>query len=48
MTGNSICQQEFMSVLRPDAPDGTFDIVGIDKGITDTGTKGTVEAVSSP
>ena len=35
-----------MSVLRPDATAGTFDIVGIDGGITNTNSQGTVEAVS--
>ncbi|PIL23443.1 hypothetical protein GSI_14754 [Ganoderma sinense ZZ0214-1] len=35
---------EFLSVLRPDATAGTFDIVAIDGGITNTNSQGTVEA----
>ncbi|KAI1787575.1 family S53 protease [Ganoderma leucocontextum] len=35
---------EFLSVLRPDATAGTFDIVSVDGGITDTTSQGTVEA----
>ena len=35
-----------MSVLRPDFPQGTFDTISVDQGITDTNAPGTVEAVS--
>ena len=34
-----------MTVLRPDATPGTFDIVSVDNGITDVTSPGTVEAV---
>ncbi|TFK88151.1 subtilisin-like protein [Polyporus arcularius HHB13444] len=35
---------EFMSVLRPDSPTGSFNAVSVDKGITNTKSPGTVEA----
>ena len=36
-----------MTVLRPDATPGTFDIVSVDNGIDDATSPGTVEAVRS-
>ncbi|EJF57919.1 family S53 protease [Dichomitus squalens LYAD-421 SS1] len=35
---------EFLSVLRPDATDGTFDAVSVDGGNADTSSPGTTEA----